>query len=167
MDDTIHATIRFATFSDLESIGRLGALLVGAHHDFDPKRFIAASSRTEQEYASLLGKQLKEPDDAIVVAEYDGKVVGFAYAGMVGPDFMSLRGPVGALYDLVVDPVHRGRGIGRLLLDAALRELTVRKAPRVLLSTAEQNDSAQRLFARAGFRPTMIEMTRELDDVSS
>jgi RimJ/RimL family protein N-acetyltransferase len=33
----------------------------------------------------------------------------------------------------------------------------------VVLSTAVRNEAAQRLFARAGFRPTMIEMTRELD----
>jgi hypothetical protein len=33
-----------------------------------------------------------------------------------------------------------------------------------VLSTAEQNESAQRLFASAGFRRTMIELTRELDD---
>jgi hypothetical protein len=31
-----------------------------------------------------------------------------------------------------------------------------------MLWTAEKNDSAQRLFARLGFRRTMIEMTREL-----
>jgi hypothetical protein len=31
-----------------------------------------------------------------------------------------------------------------------------------VLSTAEQNDTAQRLFAQAGFRRTMIEMTHEL-----
>jgi ribosomal protein S18 acetylase RimI-like enzyme len=35
--------------------------------------------------------------------------------------------------------------------------------PRVLLMTAEQNASAQRLFARLGFRRTMIEMTREIE----
>jgi RimJ/RimL family protein N-acetyltransferase len=35
--------------------------------------------------------------------------------------------------------------------------------PRVILWTAEKNDAAQQLFARAGFRRTMIEMTRELD----
>ena len=42
---------------------------------------------------------------------------------------------------------------------AALRE---RGAPRVLLFTAEKNHSAQAVFERAGFRRTMIEMTREL-----
>jgi RimJ/RimL family protein N-acetyltransferase len=34
----------------------------------------------------------------------------------------------------------------------------------VVLSTAERNEAAQRLFASMGFRRTMIEMTRELDD---
>jgi RimJ/RimL family protein N-acetyltransferase len=35
-------------------------------------------------------------------------------------------------------------------------------APRVMLWTAERNHAAQRLFEQAGFRRTMIEMTREL-----
>jgi hypothetical protein len=34
--------IRHATRADLIPLGRLGALLVKTHHDFDPKRFIAA-----------------------------------------------------------------------------------------------------------------------------
>jgi ribosomal protein S18 acetylase RimI-like enzyme len=68
------------------------------------------------------------------------------------------------LYDLVVDPVRRREGIGRMLLDATLAELVTRNAPRLVLSTAEQNDAAQRLFASAGFRRTMIEMTRELGE---
>jgi ribosomal protein S18 acetylase RimI-like enzyme len=50
-----------------------------------------------------------------------------------------------------------------MLLSATVAALRVRGAPRVVLSTAERNESAQRLFARAGFRRTMIEMTRELD----
>jgi ribosomal protein S18 acetylase RimI-like enzyme len=76
---------------------------------------------------------------------------------------MSLRGPAGVLYDIVVDAAHRGQGVGRVLLDATLKALRAKGAPRVVLSTAERNESAQRLFARAGFRRTMIEMTRELD----
>jgi len=67
------------------------------------------------------------------------------------------------LYDIVVDPADRGRGVGRLLLDATLAALQARGAPQVVLSMAERNESAQRLFARAGFRRTMIEMTRELE----
>ncbi|HEX7942446.1 MAG TPA: GNAT family N-acetyltransferase, partial [Gemmatimonadaceae bacterium] len=160
-------TIRAAAPADLPAIGRLGALLVRMHHDLDPARFIAATPRTEHAYASFLGTQLGEPNIVILVAERDGEVLGYTYAGVEGPDYMSLRGPAGVLYDIVVDPAHRGHGVGRRLLDATLAALEARGAPQVVLSTAERNEAAQRLFARAGFRPTMREMTRELDGRSA
>ena len=159
--------IRPAVLADLPAIGRLGALLVRTHHDFDPRRFIAATPQTEHRYASFLGTQLDEPNIVILVAVRDREVLGYTYAGVEGPDYMSLRGPAGALYDIVVDPAHRGHGVGRTLLDATLVMLEARGAPRVVLSTAERNEAAQRLFARAGFRRTMLEMTRELSSGAS
>jgi ribosomal protein S18 acetylase RimI-like enzyme len=162
-----NATIRPAVPADLPSVGRLGALLVRTHHDFDPKRFIAATPRTEHSYGSFLGTQFEEPDVVILVAERDGEVLGYTYAGVEGHDYMSLRGPAGVLYDIVVDPAHRGHGVGRMLLEATIAALEARGAPRVVLSTAQRNEGAQRLFAHAGFRPTMIEMTRELDGDAS
>ena len=163
MISTPAVTIRPATPADLSAIGRLGALLVRTHHDFDPERFIAATPQTERAYASFLGTQLEEPNVVVLVAERNGEVVGYTYAGVEGFDYMALRGPAGVLYDIVVDPAHRARGVGRMLLDATLAALAARGAPRVVLSTAERNEPAQRLFARAGFRRTMIEMTRELN----
>jgi ribosomal protein S18 acetylase RimI-like enzyme len=162
MDATQTISVRPAAPGDLQTIGRLGALLVRLHHEFDPQRFIEAMPQTEHGYASYLGGQLAEKNVVLLVAERDGDVLAYSYAGVEGYDYMSLRGPAGVLYDIVVDPAHRGHGVGRLLLDATLAALEARGAPRVVLSTAEKNESAQRLFARAGFRPTMIEMTREL-----
>src|SRR5439155_4746769 len=130
-------TIRPASPADLPAIGRLGALLVREHHDFDPERFIAATPQTEHAYASFLGTQLDEPNVVVLVAERDGKVVGYTYAGMEGRDYMSLRGPAGVLYDIVVDPAHRQRGVGRMLLEATVAALEARGAPRLVLSTAE------------------------------
>ena len=161
--ETPAATVRAAEPADLPAIGRLGALLVRTHHDFDPKRFIAPTSRTEKSYGSFLGTQLDEPDIVILVAERDGELLGYTYAGVEGYDYMALRGPAGAVYDIVVDPAYRRQGVGRLLLDATVEALKARSVPRVVLSTAEKNEAAQRLFDRAGFRRTMIEMTRELD----
>jgi ribosomal protein S18 acetylase RimI-like enzyme len=155
-------SIRPATLKDVGVIGRLGALLVREHHDFDPQRFIAATPRTEGQYGGYLGTQLEEPNIVILVAERDGEVIGYTYSGVEGTDYMSLRGPAGVMYDIVVDPDHRQQGIGRLLVDATLEALKSKGAPRVVLSTAERNAAAQRLFDRAGFRRTMIEMTREL-----
>jgi ribosomal protein S18 acetylase RimI-like enzyme len=162
MTDTPAVVIRAATPGDLASIGRLGALLVRIHHDFDPQRFIAASPQTERGYASFLGRQLDDASTIVLVAERGGEVLGYTYSGIEQHDYMALRGPAGVLYDIVVHPDHRGSGVGRMLLDVTLEKLAARGAPRVVLSTAQRNEAAQRLFERAGFRRTMIEMTREL-----
>ena len=160
-------TIRPARTNDAPSLGRLGALLVRTHHEFDAARFIAATPRTEQGYGSYLVSQLASPDVILLVAEQGGEVIGYAYASVEGFDYMALRGPAGVLHDVVVDPAHRRVGAGRLLLRAALKELDSRGVPRVVLWTAEMNDGAQKLFASAGFRRTMVEMTRESGSVSS
>ena len=156
--------VRRATPADLPTIGRLGALLVEEHYGFDPRRFLAARPGTPEGYASFMGTQLEDSDMAVLVADDSGDVIGYAYAAVEGYDYMALRGPAGVLHDVVVDPGRRGRGVGRLLLDAALEFFRSRGVPRVVLSTAERNEAAQRLFAGAGFRRTMVEMTRELDD---
>jgi ribosomal protein S18 acetylase RimI-like enzyme len=148
----------------MATVGKLGALLVQTHHDFDQKRFLAPTAGTARGYGSYLGTQLDEPNVIVLVAERDGKVIGYTYAGIEGTDYMSLRGPAGVLYDIVVDPEHRGQGIGGMLLDATLAKFRDAGAPRAVLSTAERNEPAQRLFEHAGFRRTMIEMTRELTD---
>jgi hypothetical protein len=38
--------------ADIAAVGRLGALLVRLHHDFDPQRFLAATPDTERAYAA-------------------------------------------------------------------------------------------------------------------
>jgi ribosomal protein S18 acetylase RimI-like enzyme len=153
--------IRPAERRDLAEIGRLATLLVGLHHKLDPQRFITPTPETPKGYAQFLGSQLRRSDSVLLTAEDDGAVVGYAWARMEGMDWMTLRGPAGVLNDIVVDPTARGRGIGRRLLEAIIAELTARGAPRIVLSTAARNDAAQRLFASAGFRATMVEMTRE------
>jgi ribosomal protein S18 acetylase RimI-like enzyme len=155
-------SVRPARQTDAPKLGQLGTLLVREHYEFDPKRFLPVTAQTEERYGAFLASQLDEPDVFVLVAERGGQVLGYAYAGVEGYDYMSLRGPAGVLNDIVVDPPERGRGIGRMLLEATIQELKSRGAPRVVLSTAEQNEAAQRLFERAGFRRTMIEMTREV-----
>lgn len=157
--------VRRATPADLPRIGRLGALLVEEHYEFDSRRFLAAEPGTAEGYASFISTQIEDPDMAVLVADDDGNVIGYAYAAVEGHDYMALRGPAGVLHDVIVDPEHRGRGVGRLLLDAALEFVRSRGGPRVVLSTAARNEAAQRIFASMGFRRTMIEMTLELDDV--
>src|SRR5690349_10896643 len=121
---TSFVTVRDATAADESAMGRLGEMLVEEHYRFDPERFIAALPATRERYGQFLASQISRPEMIVLVAERDGEVVGYAFAGMEGNDYMALRGPAGALYDLVVDPAHRREGIGTALLDAALEALS-------------------------------------------
>jgi ribosomal protein S18 acetylase RimI-like enzyme len=99
----------------------------------------------------------------VLVAVLDeGAVAGYVYAGLEPMSWKELRDEAGFIHDIAVDPPARRLGIAAALMDAAVAWLKEQGAPRVMLWTAEQNADAQRLFARAGFRRTMIEMTREL-----
>lgn len=137
-------------------------MLVGEHHQFDPRRFIAPMPQLADRYGEFLVSQINRPERVVLVAEQGGSVAGYAYGGMEGNDYMALRGPAGVIYDLVVDPGERRKGIGSALIEGALVALGKLGAPRVLLFTAEKNLIAQAMFDQAGFRRTMIEMTREL-----
>lgn len=160
MTSSVH--VRSAEAADIPAMGRLGALLVTEHHDFDPRRFLSPRPDMSRRYGEFLETQRQQPDKIVLVAERDGTVVGYAYAGAEGNDYMVLRGPAGEIYDLVVDPEHRRQGIGSTLLEAALAALAKLGAPRAVLFTADKNHGAQQMFEAAGFRRTMIEMTREL-----
>ena len=143
-------------------LGRLGAQLMHVHHDFDAQRFLSPGTDPERGYASFLGRQIEDKDGLVLVAELDGDVIGYVYAGIEPLSWKELRDEAGFIHDLVVDSERRGSGAGSRLLDAAMEWLRDRGMPRVVLWTAEQNVGGQRLFARHGFRRTMVEMTREL-----
>lgn len=156
--------IRKASASDLPELGRLGALLLRMHYGFDRQRFMRPGSDVEDGYAWFLGTQLEDPDVLILVAESGGTVAGYVYAGIEPRNWKELREAAGFIHDLVVAESRRGQGLAAALLDAACRWMRERGAERVLLWTAPQNAAARRLFDRGGFRETMIEMTKELED---
>lgn len=159
--------IRRAEPRDMPALGRLGAEMVRLHHGFDPARFMAPAGDMEAGYAWFLGTQLAEPDTFVCVAERDGHVVGYAYAGLEPLSWKELRDPAGFIHDLVVDASARGRGVGTRLAEHAAAWLEARGAPRVMLWTAQRNEGARRLFERLGFRRTMVELTRERRDAGT
>jgi len=156
-------TIRRGTAADLPALGILGASLLRTHYAFDPLRFMAPRDDPESGYAWFLGTQLKESDVAVFVADRDGKIVGYVYAGLEPQNWKELREEAGFIHDVVVTPEAQRLGVASALIDAACKWLHSIGAPRVVLWTADKNEAAQRLFGRLGFRRTMIEMTRELD----
>ena len=155
-------TIRLATPADLPALGRLGALLMRTHYDFDPHRFMDPGSDSAEGYAWFLGTQIHDDEVAIFVADLEGVAVGYVYAGLEPQSWKELRDAAGFVHDVVVSDDARRRGVATALMDAAIGWLKSRGAPRVMLWTAKPNHGAQELFDRLGFRKTMVEMTKEL-----
>ncbi len=155
--------IRRAEPADVAELGRLGIALMKAHYAFDSRRFLEPTQEDAAGYASFLCSQLSDGDSVVFVAEVEGAIVGYVYAAVEPLSWKDLRGECGFIHDLLVTDAARRTGIGLTLLDAAIEWLRGRDMPRVVLGVAARNETAQRLFERRGFRPTMIEMTSELD----
>lgn len=99
---------------------------------------------------------LLDPEGGVdaLVAEVDGRVVGFAHYRS-HPDTFS-TGRDWYLDDLFTDPEFRGGGVGTALI-AHLTDLARATGPGTLRwITAESNDRAQRVYDRVATRTTWV-----------
>ena len=83
----------------------------------------------------------------LLVAEEGGTAVGF----LEGRLFDGAP-PIGYVYFVAVDPAHRRRNLGRLLVEEALREFAAKQATRVFAAVPEGNEASMDLFTALGFR---------------
>jgi ribosomal protein S18 acetylase RimI-like enzyme len=98
----------------------------------------------------LLRLVVSDPAVALLVARADGEIVGTATLAVVAtPTWVTAH-----VNDVVVDEAARGRGVGRELMQAALRIARDRGAQVVRLTSAERRSGAHRLYASLGFRHT-------------
>jgi ribosomal protein S18 acetylase RimI-like enzyme len=157
-------TVRAMTKGDLPAAASLAGKLVRMHHDLDPRRFLHLPN-PEAGYARYFSGELESDAVVLLVAERtkDSAIVGYAYGRLEGRSYNELLDACGKLHDVYVDENARGNRLGERLVTEVVRRLTDKGAPRVLLLTAIQNEAAQRLFKKLGFRTTMLEMTREAD----
>lgn len=162
---TADVEIRDATAADLPGCARLGAILSRLHHRLDPARFFTVPD-LEAGYAWWLAKERRNPKAVVLAAVRrrggEEAVVGYAYGRIEPRDWNSLRETCGLGIDVIVEPRRRGGGLGTRLVEALAAALAARGAPRLVIEVAARNPKAQRAFAGMGFRPTMLEMAREL-----
>lgn len=164
--------IREARPADLSAAAALAARLVRQHAAEDPQRFAILSEQLETGYAQFLISRLRHEQAVVLVAELTPtgdaanaglpRVIGYLYGQLEPPNWNELLDTAGWIHDLYVDEGTRGLGVGAALLEAGMARLRALGAPRVVLKTSWHNTSARTLFTKLGFRPTMVEMTREV-----
>jgi ribosomal protein S18 acetylase RimI-like enzyme len=167
--------VRVAKPADIPGVARLAAELVRYHHALDPSRFLLVEPIV-QGYTRFLGSEMKNPNVVILAAvratpatgggaaeerTATEDIVGYAYGRLEPRDWNMLLEAHGALHDVLVAKEARTEGLGEALVKEMCDRLEALGAPRVVLHTAVQNEGAQALFEKVGFRRTMIEMTRD------
>jgi len=157
-------TIRPADHGDWARVGELAERLVRLHYAFDQRRFVAPETLRAPDYIARLRGEVERGDAVVFVADVDGAIAGYVFAGVEAASWKDLRDEAGYVHDLVVDEAHARGGLGRALVEHAIAWLAARGITRVMLSTAPSNVGAQRLFRAIGFRESMIEMMLSRDD---
>ena len=109
-----------------------------------------AWERRRPHYEGLLGSGRGH----LLLAEEDGRVLGYAMVSVIGGQVTLATGErMAELETLSVAEGERGQGVGRALMDAAyavMRELGVNE---VMLYVIEGNESAVRFYENLGMRP--------------
>jgi len=153
--------IRRATPADVDVIADYAGKLAVQHREYDPKRFTCLANR--EQMAVFYGSQTSVEDAAVLVAELDGKVAGFAYIQFEPRNYAALLESAAWLHDIYVDETARGHNIGKCLIEASAKAAKELGADKLMLLAATENRFAKRLFERAGFHETMVEMMLCLD----
>ena len=99
-----------------------------------------------------LGYYMRRDPDASLVAEVDGKVVGFMLGEVRSGEF-GLEQPTGWIEVMGVDPDVRGQAIGRRLADAMLDYFKARGATSVRTLVDGDMEGIGQFFEALGFAP--------------
>lgn len=142
--------IDFATDADIDAMADLLHELFTLESDFRPQR--------EKQLAALR-RILDHPDRGrLFVLRDAGSVVGMANA------LVSIStaegGPVLILEDVIVAAGHRGRGLGRRMVEHVLAWAAAEGMSRVTLLADRDNASALRFYRMLGFEESAMVVRR-------
>jgi dTDP-4-amino-4,6-dideoxy-D-galactose acyltransferase len=134
---------------------KLEPLLPLARRSFGDTRFYADPGFPRERVDELYAEWIRASDggpmgDAVLTAERDGSTAG-AITCVRGDE----AGEIGLI---MVDPSARGAGVGSDLVVGALEWLRDAGSPRAEVQTQARNVGAQRLYERAGFLASRVDI---------
>jgi GNAT superfamily N-acetyltransferase len=167
MDESPPFRIQRGGSADLD---RLADLWVGVHAQHRAAMPELAPYVTDEESwaarRALYREVMAKPDTVLLLASVEDELVGYGLAHVLETDQTWIadtwrRGDrVGEIESLAVRPSHRGHGIGTALLDTLEAELAAIGVDDLILGVLAGNVAAQRLYARHGYRPTWLYLSR-------
>ena len=122
------------------------------HTSLEQERVEAA-----RQYAELLEDGLQTPDQHLWSVTLDtGEAVGMLWVS-INPERRSAF-----IFDIAVDPAHRGKGYGRQTLTLLEDELRPMGITRIGLNVFSDNDTAINLYRSQGYSVTNFNMQKDI-----
>ncbi len=141
--------IRRAIEADVESLAVLIRRFYIFNEEFDP----AMETVTDiKEKALDVARARITSGDLILVASYEGKLIGYIYGSILENPLLARR-RIGVLKELYVIPEERGRGVATALIEAAMTELSKIGVRYMAVEFPSRNVVAQKFYEKLGFRP--------------
>ncbi|HEX4124678.1 MAG TPA: GNAT family N-acetyltransferase [Tepidisphaeraceae bacterium] len=155
--------IRRATSDDVESVLPMVAKICAFHEKLDPAKY-GFLPHPEERYRGWLANRTGDPRSVFLVAQPDSgaPLIGFLIATIEREIPIYRLDEFGFIHDLWVQPEFRKQGVGKALAESAVSRFGQLGVTQVRLDTAAANESARKLFAAVGFRPSVVEMLREI-----
>ena len=107
--------VRRARLEDARTIAEFAIKLVVQHQNYNPRRFSRLATVEQAEW--FYGSQTKAEGVAVLVAELEGKIVGFAYLQFEAKDYANLLENAAWLHDIYIDESARRKNAGKLLIE--------------------------------------------------
>jgi ribosomal protein S18 acetylase RimI-like enzyme len=155
--------IRPATPQDVPAVLPMVAKIAALHQQWDSAKF-GYKEHPEAMYRGWLSGRANDPRSVFLVADRDGKLVGFL-VGTVEAEIPIYRlSEFGFIHDIWVEPEYRNEGVGRQLVMLAIETFRDMGVQQVRGDTAAANEPARGLLSSCGMRPSTTEMLIELTE---
>lgn len=109
----------------------------------------------EDKTAAQLKKLLSSGNDKILVAELEGKVVGYLH--LVDYDLL-YNGPMKNIMGIAVDPEYRRQGVGKALLEAGEDWARADGAEGIRLVSGESRTEAHAFYRALGYEGSKMQL---------
>lgn len=125
----------------------LGTLLSLYEHLHVTDAPLPSEAVLRQKWEEFLG----DPSIHCLVADRDGELVASCTLAII-PNLTRGMRPYGIVENVVTHALHRRKGIGTQLLQAAIQRAWERSCYKVMLLTGSKDDGVYRFYEQAGFR---------------
>jgi GNAT superfamily N-acetyltransferase len=98
----------------------------------------------------LFARFARYPDYTLYVAEQAGRIVG-TFALLIMDNLGHLGAPSAIVEDVAVGPVLQGRGVGRTMMQFAMKRASDKHCYKIVLSSNARRDRAHSFYESLGF----------------